>query len=69
MSFISILQGGKAAKKLGAYNKDIYDRDAAIERQEKDQAFHFYENFEKPKFEKTADEIRSEEHTSELQSH
>ena len=68
MSFISILQGGKAAKKLGAYNKDIYDRDAAIERQEKDQAFHFYENFEKPKFEKTADEIRDQLKVSYLNS-
>ena len=35
MSFISILQGGKAAKKLGEYNNSLYQRDAAIQRQEK----------------------------------
>lgn len=68
MSFISILSGGKAAKKLGAYNNEIYKRDAAIQRQEKDQAFHFYETFEKPKFDKTAEEIRDQLKVSYLNS-
>ena len=51
MSFISILSGGKAAKKLGDYNQSLYNRDAAIQRQEKDQAWKFYETFDKPSFE------------------
>ena len=68
MSFISILQGGKAAKKVGAYNKALYDRDAAIDRQNKDQAWKFYETFEQPKFEKTADEIRDQLKVSYLNS-
>ena len=58
MSFISILSGGKAAKKLGDYNQSLYNRDAAIQRQEKDQAWKFYETFDKPRFEKTAEETK-----------
>ena len=68
MSFISILSGGKAAKKLGAYNRDLYDRDAAIERQTKTQNWNFYEKFEKPKFDKTAEEIRDQIKVSYLNS-
>ena len=68
MSFISILQGGKAAKKVGAYNKKLYERDAAIQRQEKDQAWNFYEKFDKPRFERSAEEIRDQLTVSYLKS-
>ena len=44
MSFISILQGGEAAKQLGTYSKAIKDRDATIIRQEKNQSWKFYED-------------------------
>ena len=68
MSFISILQGGEAAKQLGTYSKAIKDRDATIIRQEKNQSWKFYEDFEKPKFEKTAEEIRDQLEVSYLKS-
>ena len=68
MSFISILQGGKAAKKLGDYNNSLYNRDAAIQRQEKDNAWKFYETFEKPKFEKTSEEFKDSLEVSYLKS-
>ena len=68
MSFISILQGGKAAKKLGSYNNSLMQRDADIQRQEKKQAYNFYETFEKPKFDKTAEEIRDQLEVSYLNS-
>tara|TARA_E500000081_G_C6123706_1_gene349553 strand:+ start:898 stop:1350 length:453 start_codon:yes stop_codon:yes gene_type:complete len=68
MSFISILQGGKAAKKLGDYNNSLYNRDADIQRQEKDNAWKFYETFEKPKFKKTSEEIKDSLEVSYLKS-
>ena len=68
MSFISILQGGKAAKQLGTYNKNLADRDASIIRQERDQAWNFYEKFEQPKFDKTAEQIRDQLTVSYLKS-
>ena len=68
MSFISILQGGKAAKKVGAYNQKLYERDAAIQRQEKEQAWNFYEKFDKPRFERSAEEIRDQLKVSYLAS-
>jgi hypothetical protein len=68
MSFISILQGGEAAKQLGTYSKAIADRDATIIRQEQAQAWQFYEDFEKPKFDKTAEEIRDQLEVSYLKS-
>ena len=68
MSFISILQGGEAAKQLGTYSKAIKDRDATIIRQEQDQSWKFYEDFEKPKFDKTAEEIRDQLEVSYLKS-
>ena len=68
MSFISILQGGKAAQKIGAYTRNIADRDASILRQERDQAWNFYEKFEQPKFAKTSEQIRDQLTVSYLKS-
>ena len=60
MSFISILQGGKAAAKVGTYNNSLAQRDAAITRQEQQRAVHFYENVDKPRFEKSAEQIKDQ---------
>ena len=68
MSFISILSGGRGAKQLGDYNESLYNRDAAIQRQEKNQAWKFYEDFDAPRFEKTAEETKDQLIVSYLKS-